>query len=231
MAFWDDLTGILGGALQFGKGGPWVKNLSGVLTARNAGDTDVAPLFADHRNVRCGAAYGNRLWPKGTNNVSMTGTLTLTANTWYAVPYPVGYDVPALSLSALVTSTVSGAKVRLGVLEPLANGAPGAVVAQTGELSGAFALEISGGITSYQPTVPYVYVSILSDSAIAVRTGVVPRDNPLAGIGSGGSIDTYAAYCTASQTYGALPSAYPTSGFTILKNNNGFGPFVFFNAT
>jgi hypothetical protein len=209
---------------QFGSGGPRLKANGGTLEARTPDDAALGPLAADFRNLRMAAGYSDRLWPDHPNSTTLSTTYTLAANTLYAVPHKIGYDLAMQSLSVLITSAIAGAHLRLGLYAVGLNGAPGDLLVQTAEQSGAVAAEITGSITATQPKAPWVYVAILADAAIQVRGAVVPRCNPLAAVGSGG-FNTYPNAAYAAQTYGDLPAAFPGS-FTYLSSNAGAGPFI-----
>jgi hypothetical protein len=218
------LQGIIGGALQYGIGGPRLKANGGTLEARTPDDGGLGPFAADYRNLRMAAGYSDRLWPDHPNSTTLSAMYTLAADTLYAVPHKIGYDLAMQSLSVLVTSAIAGAHLRMGLYAVGSNGAPGDLLAQTAEQSGAVAAEITGSIAATQPKAPWVYVAILADAGIQVRGAFVPRCNPLAAVGGGG-VSTFLHTAYAAQAYGNLPAAFPSS-FTGIASNAAAGPFI-----
>ncbi len=147
--------------------------------------------------------------------VNALGTLAITANRLYAVPFRVRATAPFDRLGIRVTTSIDGAKVRTGLFKDL-SGNPASLLLDAGEatLSGTGAQDASMTIAQVLNYPTWVWLAVVSDSAITLTAASTSNVLPL--LGDTAFSDTRNLLGVfGSLTYGAMPSTFPTITVTV----------------
>lgn len=167
-------------------------------------------LFTWDRVIK--GATLNRLYGSGdsydANTTSVTGVNTLRAS-----PFQVINKMTLDLIQAEVSTGVALSSFRIGIYADDGNCYPGALVVDSGALSGASNTVVSTAISvTLQPGL--YWFAILADASITMRSwaaGQMP--NIMGTVSTMGSV-TRQAFYTVSQAFGALPPTF-TSGATV----------------
>lgn len=138
---------------------------------------------------------------------SASGTLALSANTMYVMPFILRQQQTWTKLGCTVTTGSAGVFAYLGIYR-MENGIPTKLILDAGalglETSGTKEITISQALLSGT----YALVVLPNNSGATVRAGT-PSDVAVAMLGAS-AVGTADTLITASQTYGTLPSTFPT---------------------
>ncbi len=160
-----------------------------------------------------GQFYSSRLMYGAQSAVA---TAALTAGQHYAVPFavPAPLTVDQIALNVTISGG-AGKLLRLGVYGALANGQPGALLADSGALAADSVAVMAATIAvTFLPGVQY-WLTVLSDGT--------PTTSNLNGVsapfGNTSASDGAARPgVQRAQAYGALPDPFGTSGVTFPQN-------------
>ena len=168
----------------------------GDISYRIAPQTDTGTYYSS-RNVLGGTA---------------AGTMALTANRLYAIPFWTGPSGIAVDRISLDVSVGSAGGARMGVYQMSASAfRPGALLLDSGTVdvtaSGFKEIAISQTLTG---SAPYyiVWLALVTDATPTVVT----ITNALS------AIALYSSYAYMNHTYGALPNPYVNTGFGAVAN-------------
>lgn len=135
-----------------------------------------------------------------------SGTLALSANTMYVMPFAVRQQQVWTKIGCQVTTGVGGVFAYMGIYR-MENGVPTKLVFD----AGALGLESSGTkeITMSTPLLAGMYALVIlpNNNGASIRAGT-PSDDALSTIGTS-AIGTADTLITAAQTYGTLPTIFP----------------------
>lgn len=152
-----------------------------------------------------------------------TYSAALLANKLYAFPFYCGPTLALEWITVVVTVAKAGSLIRLGIYENLASVHPGALLVDSGDLSGATTGRKENSFTySFQADKLY-WLSIISNNTPSVRS-VHHNWLVTSPFGLQSDLGTTEYNCwLASQAYGPLPDPFPAADLTSLE----YGPAVF----
>jgi hypothetical protein len=201
----------------------------------NVAQVDIADVLAMGARQASGPDSGATLpWVAGRFYQPMQGatpgTLLTVASTIYAYPIRVPNNIPIQTISADVTTGQTGGQVRFGLYTDL-NGAPSTLVSgsdsgnqtATGTDVATFTpsspISLNEGwywaalvaaATSTMPTVAALAAGYAADS-----TALIGQDTAAHAFASSGES---VSGVTATLTFGALPTTFPTAGYALALN-------------
>tara|TARA_R110000868_G_scaffold27305_2_gene103927 strand:- start:904 stop:1929 length:1026 start_codon:yes stop_codon:yes gene_type:complete len=135
-----------------------------------------------------------------------SGTLAVSANTMYVMPFAIRQQKTWTKIGCNVTTAFAGVFAYLGIYR-MENGVPTTLVLDAGAigLTSTGTKEIS--ITRILLSGMYALIILPNNSGASIRAGV-PSDAALAIVGSS-AIGTADTLITGTQIYGTLPSTFP----------------------
>jgi hypothetical protein len=170
-------------------------------------------LYPPATGLLTGATY-NRYYGIGMQRELAPGTGAIAANVMRAAPYALTKSLTFDSLQAEVTTLVGASNFRLGIWLDDGSLYPGALLVDSGELSGASNGVVAATISqAISPGV--IWLGILGDAAITFRApGSASTPSDIMGEPAAMGSTIRQAFYTVAQTYGALPDPF-TAGATI----------------
>jgi hypothetical protein len=220
------LQGIIGGALQYGIGGPRLKANGANLEARNAGDTAFAPLrtAGPCRNLTNARRYGTspvESWYLGSllipSNFSNTAAV---ANKLYLTPFAVE-EYETLDRLAIRVSSGSAGSCRLGIYAVDFNTWAGSLVLDAGTVATTTTGAKTLAVATQIPPGWYALASVF-DATPTIGNG--PPASHATALGFASDLSSRQIGASASFTFGALPSDF--SGLTLAAESS-MGAHVF----
>ena len=146
-------------------------------------------------------------------NFGSTGSITLSANTLYMVPFYLATECVATGVAARVVTGVAGKSMRAGLYRLDTNASPAVLVDETGSISAATSgVNWSGSFAADHKLAPGWYcIAFVSDGAPAIGSVASHMLMSPVGILSTNSVLAPSSYNYGSHTYGALPATPPTA--------------------
>jgi hypothetical protein len=194
-------------------GAPSLPSLSGSYLIETAGDAGLISA-AMPAVFASGAGVVKRFAGQPVVNLASLATMAMAAGAIYQ--FPIYVDTPG-ALNALmldISTAVAGASVRAGIYAMQSDGSPGALLADTGDMSAATVASVSASIGPLNFAPGWYWGAVVASAAISIRSMPNMVETPY-------GWDATARYkrilSQISGTYGALPTT-PTFPGTIITN-------------
>lgn len=204
-------------------GAPGLSSLSGSYLIESGGDAGLisATMPAVYAS---GAGVVKRVACQPVVNLASLSTLTMVAGTQYFFPVYVDVFGAVSALMLDVSTAVAGSTVRAGLYTIGADGSPGNLIADTGDMSSATATGISASVGPLSLAPGWYWGCVTASAAIAIRTLPNLVETPF-------GWDATARYKrVAAQfvgTYAPLPAVAPAFPGTVVTNaSSQYAPFL-----
>lgn len=159
-----------------------------------------------------GTFAGGEVWFGSVGSAtSSTGTFSPTANLIYGLPFYCPEDMTVDRIGTRVTTAVASSKARVGIYAADAAKYPSSLVVDSGEFdtdtTGMKSATISQALKG---STLYYLALLVSNGTIALRSASSNAAIPALGVDN--TIGAFQCGVTNAQTYGGLPSTFPSSG-------------------